>query len=595
MTSARRRLAAVAMTATVAAGTVLSTGSASAAAEPAPVFVQERCYLAAIHEIFLDRPASVYDLETWTNRYEPAPARPAAARLMAVSDEWLAAVVTGIYDTALDRGPDPGGLAFWIGRLRAGVRVTTLTAQVYGSDEVWARGGSTPEGFVEDVYPRIMGREASPDDVEYWAGELGHQGPGDVAKRLLGSIENRRSRVTALYQEILGRQPDTGGRDYWAGRLATLDDVTLAVHLASSLEAYQRAQAGCEVPPPATLTQATEGDRSSMAPQISADGRYVAFLSRASNLVPGDVQDSSFDMYLLDRDTSTITKVPPPFPGYDLGSPGLSADGRHVVFSTTNAGAPDIFTWDRVTNTTTRVSDDLGSSTGQAVSADGRFIAYASHETIDPSSNHGVYVWDRTTAETELVTSDVSPSTRPVMSPDGSYVALMFQERPVPAGEDLSPDAYLWTRETDSIEKVADDSFVHGVTDEGDVILSVWRGGGLFIVDGVGDEPTVTVVPEDVLVDDARLAADGATMAFSSPAPLVPEDGDTEAGTIFDAIDAYVWERATGTFLRLTSDASVGNRPSVSADGRVIAFQDSPMPIGQPGNWSNIVVWDRGS
>src|SRR5215216_1236671 len=116
-----------------------------------------------------------------------------------------------------------------------------------------------------------------------------------------------------------------------------------------------------------------EGDQDSELPAISADGRYVAFVSFAENLVPGDTNQSA-DVFVRDRVLGTTERVSVSSSGREadgnngllnlMGGPSISADGRFVAFSSdaTNLVSgdrnnnPDVFVHDRVTGETTRVS-----------------------------------------------------------------------------------------------------------------------------------------------------------------------------------------------------------------------------------------------
>src|SRR5262245_15872983 len=104
---------------------------------------------------------------------------------------------------------------------------------------------------------------------------------------------------------------------------------------------------------------------------ISADGRYVAFESEASNLVVGDT-NALFDIFVHDGQSGTTERVSVDSGGsqasnYSL-SPSISADGRYTAYSSyadnlvgldTNL-ASDIFVRDRQSGTTELVSVDSG-------------------------------------------------------------------------------------------------------------------------------------------------------------------------------------------------------------------------------------------
>src|SRR5262249_38885455 len=112
-----------------------------------------------------------------------------------------------------------------------------------------------------------------------------------------------------------------------------------------------------------------QGNAGSNRPSISADGRYVAFSSFASNLVAGDT-NATWDVFVHDLQTGTTEIASTDSAGVqgDGASikPTLSADGRYVAFSSeaTNLvsgdtnGVQDVFVHDRVTGITKRVSVD---------------------------------------------------------------------------------------------------------------------------------------------------------------------------------------------------------------------------------------------
>ncbi|MDQ1711199.1 MAG: hypothetical protein QOE45_649 [Frankiaceae bacterium] len=231
-----------------------------------------------------------------------------------------------------------------------------------------------------------------------------------------------------------------------------------------------------------------EGNGSSGEATISADGRYVAFLSAADNLVT-DVCPTDTVHHLACRqgaDNGVINvSTPPQVYVRDLvkgvttmvsvglnGSPAdggaydpsISQDGRLVVFTsegdnmrdedlnacplTGRPSCPDIYLHDRVTHRTELISVGLNGRSGldqsgrtllrrvQAISADGRYVAFRSNATglvprdKTPTFNTGMYVRDRKTGRTERVTVDSngeilgSCSCSVSLSPDGRYASF---------------------------------------------------------------------------------------------------------------------------------------------------------------------------
>ncbi len=112
-----------------------------------------------------------------------------------------------------------------------------------------------------------------------------------------------------------------------------------------------------------TATDGSQGNGSSFVPAISADGRYVAFYSDASNLVAGDTNGAR-DVFVRDLQTGETTRVSVSSSGAEANgdsfAPALSADGRYVAFSSAGTNlvdgdtndANDIFIRDRQANTT---------------------------------------------------------------------------------------------------------------------------------------------------------------------------------------------------------------------------------------------------
>jgi len=173
-----------------------------------------------------------------------------------------------------------------------------------------------------------------------------------------------------------------------------------------------------------------EANRHCQSPDISADGRIVAFLSAADNLVAGDT-NAVPDVFIHDRAAGTterisISSLGAQADGACFGRAALSADGRYVAFqcaatnlvpNDTNA-ASDIFVRDRVALVTTRVSTGPGGveandgSSNPSMTGDGQLVAFDSGANNlhphDRNSSIDVFVHDRATGVTEVVTRTVS-------------------------------------------------------------------------------------------------------------------------------------------------------------------------------------------
>jgi Tol biopolymer transport system component len=230
-----------------------------------------------------------------------------------------------------------------------------------------------------------------------------------------------------------------------------------------------------------------DDDSGNFGVAISADGRFVAFDSYATTLVPGDTNGVP-DIFVRDRVRGTTERVSLGPHGVQAeggkgeGSygPSISGNGRFVAFSSyaTNLvagdtnGFEDVFVRDRELGTTERVSvgphgrQSDNASQGAAISADGRFVVFQSDATnlVRGGGNGqiGVYVRDRARGVTELVS--VGPrGTRAddasfigAISADGRLVAFgSFADNLVPDDTNGSFDTFVRDRLRGTTERVS--------------------------------------------------------------------------------------------------------------------------------------------
>lgn len=226
--------------------------------------------------------------------------------------------------------------------------------------------------------------------------------------------------------------------------------------------------------------QAGSGD--SIAPAISADGRYVAFQSYADDLVPCD-DNHQADILIRDRITGTTSRASVGTYACESNGnsyhPSISDDGRYVVFDSdadnllkwtgkedTN-GKRDVFIHDTQTVTTERVSisssgaegNDRSGGYGAGLSSDGRYVTFNSSATNlvadDYNKTYDIFVRDRTAGKTTLESrghyweQGTMASERASMSSDGRYVAFSSDSDNLVAGDtngqrDIFIRDYLW-------------------------------------------------------------------------------------------------------------------------------------------------------
>lgn len=205
-----------------------------------------------------------------------------------------------------------------------------------------------------------------------------------------------------------------------------------------------------------------QGNGESSFPAISADGRYVAFQSMASNLVPGDTNGLS-DVFIRDLASRRTTRVSLnsrgrqarcDSSGCESTEPAVSAHGRYVAFesSATNLvrrdtnRLADVFVRDRRTGRTTRVSVDSrgrqgggdrtnNGSNAPAISGDGRYVVFHSADSNlvrgDTNRVFDIFAHDRRTGRTTRISvsssgaqADQESLGATSISSDGRYVAF---------------------------------------------------------------------------------------------------------------------------------------------------------------------------
>jgi len=325
---------------------------------------------------------------------------------------------------------------------------------------------------------------------------------------------------------------------------------------------------------------------------VSASGRYVAFTSGASNLVAGDTNGDT-DVFVHDRQTGTTERVSVSSAGaqgnFQSIGHSISADGRYVAFASfaTNLvandtnGMADVFVRDRQNGTTERISV---SSTGvegnqpsdsPSLSADGRYVAFTSGATNFASGTtsllRDVFVRDRQTGTTEWVSPDPQGEEVDVdcrtwdgaISDDGRYVAFTSDSPDLVAGDtNFARDVFVRDRQSGTTERA-----------------SVASGG----LQGNSHSQL------------AAISADGRCVAFESLASNLVS-GDTN-----NAVDIFVHDRESGTTERV-SVSSAGAQvssdsfsASISADGRRVAFASTAFNLveGDTNGTHDLFVRDR--
>jgi Tol biopolymer transport system component len=295
---------------------------------------------------------------------------------------------------------------------------------------------------------------------------------------------------------------------------------------------------------------------------LSADGRYLAFVSQAA-LARGDTTTCR-DVYVLDRTTGTVTWETSSYPGTvadgDSGSPEISADGRVIVFVSTagnlvvpalTPGTSRVFLRDRATATTTLVSHrdqtlGLGRASRPSLSDDGAAVAYEA----TPSGGAPIIVLARAGQPDEVVSVTTSGERRPgqsvtpTISGDGGRIVFMSRADLTTAPQAPDRNGYA-------------DVYLRDVRARTTVRISVGREHS--DPDGASYHPAIS--------------GDGRVVAFVSEATTLVRDAGPRLPRI------YVHDVASGEMALIgrTTNAAGARAPSLypalSHDGSIVAFQ----------------------
>lgn len=348
-----------------------------------------------------------------------------------------------------------------------------------------------------------------------------------------------------------------------------------------------------------------QADSTSFDPSISADGSLVAFSSNATNLAPASPTNLVRNIYLRNRAAGTteiLSISTTGGPGNSASfNPVISADGRFVAYYTwatnlvpggdANGSANDVLVYDRTTGATELVSVNSagvqanGSSSNPSISADGRFVAfYSSATNLAPGGDTNgsvfdVFVRDRLSGTTEVVSVDSfgiqgdDSSFGTAISADGRFVTFYSRASNLPGGTaDFRTQAYVHDRQTGETELVSQDDF--GVP---------------------GNDSSLA----------SSVSADGRFVTFFSRADNLIPGGDANGAS---AADMYVRDRLNG-ITELVSVNDLGEQAnaesgffigrSMSSDGRFVAFSSRATNLVAGGDTNgsidDVFLRDRGA
>jgi Tol biopolymer transport system component len=371
-------------------------------------------------------------------------------------------------------------------------------------------------------------------------------------------------------------------------------------------------------------------------PLLSTDGRYAVFASAATNLVADDL-NGQWDVFVKDRLTGVVDRVSVSTSGAEADAlsttASISGDGRYVAFMSdaTNLvpgdtnGVRDVFVRDRVAGTTSRLSVDGqgleadGPSDHPSISADGNWVAFES-EARNLVSGDGptkdVFVADVRSRAVELVSVGAAgaptnlPSGYPRMSADGRYVVFQSEAENLVLGDTNHwLDVFLRDRTAQTTERLVEGAVWPAISADGatvafasglDTLVSgdTNRRVDVFVLDlSTGTTVRTSVDTNGIEANDdsvfPSISGDGRFVTFTSMATnLDPIDTDQDWS-------AYVHDTVTGD-TRFVARRGDGTREpgralfglDISADGNIIAgTKEDPQEL--PDQVWQVYTWRR--
>lgn len=389
-----------------------------------------------------------------------------------------------------------------------------------------------------------------------------------------------------------------------------------------------------------------QADDISYAPDVSADGRYVVFDSDATNLVPDD-NNWATDVFLRDRQLGTTQRLSMGLNGAEANGesimPVISADGRFVAFasaasnlvSSDTNGWVDVFVVEVATGQTTRVSvssagvEGNGRSFEPAISADGRYIAFTSTASnlvgSDPNLVPDVFLYDRSLGSITRISTGLGgaaandTSGQPALSASGRVVAFRSKAGNLVAGDtnelndifvrDLTASTTTRVSVGPAAVQANGASIAPDLSSDGGIVVFESAASNLVTGDTNGVSDIFAYNRTARTTTRVSVGPGGVQANLTSTAPAISGDGDEVAFATYSAFDAadtntfmdlYVRDLVAGTTTLITASADGGPtddnsyETSLSADRRAIAFlSDATGLVGSDNNRvSDVFVYE---
>ncbi|MEK6749872.1 MAG: putative Ig domain-containing protein [Pseudomonadota bacterium] len=318
-------------------------------------------------------------------------------------------------------------------------------------------------------------------------------------------------------------------------------------------------------------------------PSISNDGRYVAFVSEANNLVSGDT-NAARDAFVFDRNTGVMKRIGS-LGGQNNGASGhvaVSGDGQYVVFesdatnlvSSDSNGVTDVFLYNNTTGAVKLISRAIGGAYGNAksssaaIDSSGRYAAFVSSATNlvtgDTNSKDDIFIYDiaknalsrvsTTSAGTEANGNSASPK----ISKNGKFVVF------------TSDATNLVTGDTNATTDIFVKDISTATTERASVTYLAAE------LDGASNSPSIT--------DDGRIVAfasagknlvQGDTNAIADVFVKVRSESLLAANVWLEPVDQYMYQGkqfAYNVYMDFSDDPTLGGGINIGFDNTKVQY-----------------------
>jgi hypothetical protein len=213
-----------AYTFTVTAQNWVGTSPASPASNavvPSTTDLVER-YVQRVYADLFGRAPDPAGLDFWAGSLRHATPYSAVANGITYSREFRSGLIGGSYQRYLGRAPEPAGLDGWLAEMGRGLHIEQMQSGFIASPEFYARAGGAPRNWIVDLYSTVLGRSASPTEIDAWEAILaGGASRQSVAVGFLYSSEHLTEVVDGYYLDLLGRSIDPVGAHGWVAAIQT--------------------------------------------------------------------------------------------------------------------------------------------------------------------------------------------------------------------------------------------------------------------------------------------------------------------------------------------------------------------------------------